>query len=235
MKNCRPLHHVTAMLLPIPSSPASARRRATAGFSLMELVAVMAIMAVLATITIPVVVPMMRSSSLNSGAAMLVDEFNLARQTAMTENRDVEVRIYRTGSASNPADLQYRGFRSLIKESDEPLQWKALTRVRYLPDPVIFSADPNFSTLLDAGNASRSGLTSSSETLPNAATPTPYISFLFRPTGGTNLSPVDPPVGNWFLTLHSSADPLNATTGLPNNYFTCQVEPVTGRIRTYRP
>ena len=70
---------------------------------------------------------------------------------------------------------------------------------------------------------------------PGATSPSTYISFLFRSTGGTNLTPVDPPDGKWFLTVYLANAPKNATTGIPDNYFTALVEPVTGRVRTFRP
>ncbi|HSI87228.1 MAG: Verru_Chthon cassette protein D [Candidatus Methylacidiphilales bacterium] len=211
------------------------KARGASAFTLMELVAVMAIIAVIATLSLPAIMPMMRSSSLNTGAGMVVDELNLARQTALTENREVQVRLYKLPSSSDSSDVQFRAFRCFVKESEDPVQWKPLTKVRYLSDQVIFSADPKYSTLLDDGNAARSGLSRSTETFPGSSVPTTYVSFSFRPDGGTNLSPIDPPLGNWFLTLHLAKDPKNATTGLPNNYFTTQVEPVTGRVRTFRP
>jgi uncharacterized protein (TIGR02596 family) len=107
----------------------------------------------------------------------------------------------------------------------------ALTGVRYLPEPVIFSGDAQFSTLLDK---SRSALTQGKETLPGVGA-TDYVSFMFRATGGTNLLPVTGPDSRWFLTFFTENTPLNATSGIPDNYVTAQIEPVTGRIRIHRP
>jgi uncharacterized protein (TIGR02596 family) len=168
---------------------------------------------------------------------MLVDELNLARQTALTQNHDVEVRFYQVASKSDPNDVQFRAFRSFLPNAQNADAAQPLSAVRYLPEPVIISPDARFSTLLDYGGigGQRAGLVKAQEILPAGGSPSTYISFLFRSTGGTNLTPVDPPDGKWYLTLYLENAPKNSTTGIPDNYFTALVEPVTGRVRTFRP
>ena len=85
------------------------------------------------------------------------------------------------------------------------------------------------------GNTARSGLSTNQETLPGGAGTVSYVSFLFRATGGTGLTPVTPPIGIWDLTLYQETASTNSSTGLPKNYATIQVDPVTGAVRTYRP
>ena len=203
--------------------------------TLMELIVVVAIIMLLVALVTPAVVPLLRASNLTKASAMLVDELNLARQVALTQNRDVEVRFYRLGAKMDAADLQYRAFRSFLANGANPAASQPLSGVKYLPEPVIISDNPKISTLLDYGGSGRTGLARAQETLPDVSSPSTYISFLFRSTGGTNLAPVDPPDGKWFLTLYLENAAKNPTTGLPDNYFTAQVEPVTGRVRTFRP
>jgi uncharacterized protein (TIGR02596 family) len=81
-------------------------------FTLIELLVVVAIMGLLLALVAPAVVPMMQSSNMNKAAEMISDELNFARQTALTQNRDVEVRFYKLPSPSNAGDLQFRAFRS---------------------------------------------------------------------------------------------------------------------------
>lgn len=214
-----------------------ARKSPCPAFSLIELLVVVAIITVILTLITPAVVPLLRASNINQSASMLVDELSLARQTALTRNHDVEVRFYQVASKSDPNDLQYRAFRSFLPNAQNAAAAQPLSAVRYLPEPVIISADARFSTLLDYGGtgALRAGLMKGQETLPGNNSPSTYISFLFRSTGGTNLTPVDPPDGKWFLTVYLENAPKNATTGIPDNYFTALVEPVTGRVRTFRP
>jgi uncharacterized protein (TIGR02596 family) len=205
-------------------------------FSLIELLVVVVIILIIFAFITPAVVPLLRASNINQSASMLVDELNLARQTALTQNRDVEVRFYRLPSRSDASDLQYRAFRSFFPNAQNADAAQALSNVHYLPEPVIISPDAAYSTLLDyGGTTQRAGLIKGQETIPAATAPCTYISFLFRSTGGTNLTPVDPPDGKWFLTLYLENAPRNAATGIPDNYFTALVEPVTGRVRTFRP
>src|ERR1700728_2816755 len=93
---------------PITSSPQAAHR----AFSLIELIVVISIMIVIMALVVPSMGPLMRSSNMNKATAMITDELNYARQLALTQNRDVEVRFYKLPSKSNSSDLQYRAFRS---------------------------------------------------------------------------------------------------------------------------
>lgn len=206
-------------------------------FSLIELLVVVAIITIILTLITPAVVPLLRASNINQSASMLVDELNLARQTALTQNHDVEVRFYQVASKTDAGDLQFRAFRSFLPNAQNSAAAQPLSAVRYLPEPVILSPDAQYSTLLDYGGigGQRAGLMKGQETLPGNNSSSTYISFLFRSTGGTNLTPVDPPDGKWFLTLYLENAPRNAATGLPDNYFTALVEPITGRVRTFRP
>ena len=205
-------------------------------FSLLEMLVVIAIMGILIALAVPAIGPLMRSSNMNKATSMIIDELNFARQTSLTLNRDVEVRFYQLPSKSDPNDKQYRAFRSFAATGNNSTN-SPLTTVKYLPEPVIVStgkdkAGNTVSTLLDYSNPGLSGLTQSTEVLPGGAGPTTYISFLFRATGGTSLAPVS---ANWFATIYLENAPKNAATGIPDNYFTAQVDPVTGRARTYRP
>lgn len=213
------------------------RRSPSRAFSLVELIVVVSIILILIVLITPSVVPLLRASNVNQSAAMLVDELNLARQIALTQNRDVEVRFYQVASKSDPNDVQFRAFRSFLPNPQNPAAAQALSAVRYLPEPAIISADAQYSTLLDYGGTGgqRAGLMKGQEILPGNTNPSSYTSFLFRSTGGTNLTPVDPPDGKWFLTLYLENAPKNSATGIPDNYFTALVEPVTGRVRTFRP
>ena len=214
--------------------PFPPRRPESRAFTLIELLAVLAIIAILTALTVPAIAPILRSSNINAAAEIITDQLDLARQVTLTQNRDVEIRFYQLGAKTNPADVQFRAFRCFYADTTDPAQAQPISKMIYLPEPVIISADPTQSTLLDYSNASRSGLTRAQENLPVGG-PTYYVSFMFRPTGGTNLSPIDPPTGNWYLTLYLENAPINASTHLPANYFTAQIDPVTGHVRAYRP
>ncbi|MGB8352356.1 MAG: Verru_Chthon cassette protein D [Chthoniobacteraceae bacterium] len=204
-------------------------------FTLIELIVVVGIMILVMAFVVPSMGPLMRSSNMNKATAMITDELNYARQQALTQNRDVEVRFYQLPSKSNSTDIQYRAFRSFSMIGSGTTQ-AALSPIKYLPEPVVISTASDssgntLSTLLSGTNVG-SGLTQNTvgETLTTGAQ-APYISFLFRAPGGTSLAISN----NWYLTIYLENAPKNATTGFPANYFTAQVDAVTGRVRSYRP
>lgn len=166
--------------------------RGRRAFTLIEMLVVVAIMAILMSLVAPSVVSLMQSGNLNKSAETLTDELNYARQIALSQNRDVEVRFYQLPSPTNSQDLQYRAFRSFAAIGSSTTK-SPLTTVRNLPAPIIISTGTDgsgnpVSTLLDAGNANRSGLMTGTENIAAyGSTPTPYISFLFRATGGRTL------------------------------------------------
>ena len=108
------------------------------GFTLIELLAVMVIMGVVLAFVTPSVVPLMRSSTINKGVSQVTDALNYARQIALTQNRDVEVRFYFLPSKSNTSDLQYRAFRCFAAIGTSSTK-SPLSSVTYLPEPVIIA------------------------------------------------------------------------------------------------
>lgn len=197
-------------------------------FSLIEILVVIAIMVILMAVVVPASSSLMGGMNIGRSAGMVTDELNFARQTALSRNRDVEVRFYKLGSKLDGNNKQFRALRSFLIEGVDPSTWKPLSRLKHLPEPIIISDDATYSTLLDAGGG-RSGLSQGNEALPGTGT-ADYISFLFRANGGTSLKPI---TEKWFVTLYSEKGKSGA--GLPPNYFTAQVDPVTGRTRSYRP
>jgi uncharacterized protein (TIGR02596 family) len=199
-------------------------------FTLVELLVVICIVGILIGLLAPSIVSTMSSYNLTRSMTMISDEFTSAHQLSLSLNSDVEVRFYQTGLAGNSSDLQYRAFRAYQSSTGQPLD-----RISYLPSGFIICSDPTYSSILDYTNSNRSGLASGQETLPGATTASNYVSFLFRATGGTSLTPVTGTYGIWNLALYQESAPKNATTGLPSNYATVQVDPVTSSVRIYRP
>jgi hypothetical protein len=72
-----------------------------------------------------------------------------------------------------------------------------------------------------------------------------YVALRFLPDGSTDLPPtgVDKPGADdsWYLTIHGSQIPntggksAGMTETLPDNFFTLQIDPITGSTRSYRP
>lgn len=200
----------------------------------MELLVVVAIMSILMAVVVPASIAMIKANNLTNAANMIRDELSLARQTALSRNQEVEVRFYQMASGGDASTKRYRAFRAFVADGLDPAKSEPLSSIKYFNEPVVISEDPKFSTLLDYTDSSRSGLRYLTEDVPEIGS-TPYVAFSFRGNGETSLKPVVLPAGNWFLTLISHTAKTNGGTGLPDNYSTIQVDPVTGRIRTYRP
>lgn len=200
---------------------------AVRGFSLTEMLVVIAIMAILMAVVIPASTSMMGGMNIGSAAGTITDELNFARQTALARNRDVEVRFYKLGSKFDANNKQYRAFRSFLVDDLDSANWKPLSRVKHLSEPIIISDNTEYSSLLPSSPGN--GISDGNENLSNGVS-APYVSFRFRANGDTSLRPI---TKKWFLTIYS--EKVKAGAGLPPNYFTVQVDPVTGRTRSYRP
>jgi hypothetical protein len=57
-----------------------------------------------------------------------------------------------------------------------------------------------------------------------------YVAFRFQPDGSTNLAPKT----NWYVTLRQLKDKVTGRIP-PPNFFTLQVDPVSGTTRPFRP
>src|SRR4051812_40788921 len=90
-------------------------RRADDGFTLIELLVVLSIIVVVITLLIPSFTSILRASRITNATALILDEMNLARQTAIARNRVVELRFYWKADEANPT-MAYRATRSMISD-----------------------------------------------------------------------------------------------------------------------
>lgn len=221
-----------------------------AGFSLIELIAVIGIIVLVAAFAVPATTTILRGSQLTQASQVVSDQLNLARQVALSKNRMVEVRFIRFGDpeqpGEDPADPTSGKFRAMqimeINESGVPVP---VGKIQLLPNAVMMNED-KLSSILDQSS-------SDSETPRprlDLKKPTPrdpelprlkidkrkyeYVSFRFLPDGSTNLMPS----ANWYLTLHSMTDRVGDDGGKavpPPNFFTVQIDPISGATKAYRP
>lgn len=227
----------------------SLRQRA---FSLIELVVVISVLAIIAAFSVPAVTSMLQGSSLTQASQLLVDQLNLARQIALSKNMIIEVRFYRYSDpdspgedVTNPKAGKFRAMQLFeIISSGAALP---VGKFEEFPNSITLSAnreapDTGISSLLDKGK-----LTTSDEfavkkpyfvslpDLPKGINKQyEFVSFTFMPDGSTTLSPT----GLWFVTMHGINDRQKTKDGKvapPDNFFTVQIDPVTGATKIFRP
>jgi uncharacterized protein (TIGR02596 family) len=188
------------------------------GFTLVELLVVVAIIAVLSVLALPAVTSVANGTALTRAGQVVADQMAVARQEATGKNRDVQVRfVWKDGSPGG-----WRGVQLWAPSVNDVTDYRPVGRISWLPDGTLISAA--MSPLI------------ANPTIPetNGIFPgrgdTKYCGFRFRSGGGTDLNFNS--TSN-FVTVVRDFDAAAAT--VPANYSVIQVDPVNGRIRTYRP
>lgn len=219
------------------TTPSLSRRALRRGFSLVELLVVMMIILMLMAIAIPALTGTLRSSHLNSAGRSVIDQLNLAGQTARSRNVSVEVRFYLLpdyNKAVTETATVYRGFQLFsINEGGQAIP---LGKPEYFHNPVVISTDPKMSALFadksDSNSAQyeHSPLSAGANAdprLPEFDWNYKYTPFQFTPSGATNLK-----AGKEYLTLLlKNGDSLEKG----GNFYTIQVDPISGSVRSFRP
>ena len=224
----------------------------TRAFSLVELLVVISVIAIVAGFAVPAVTTMIRGSSLTQGSQNIADQIVLARQLALSRNRSVEVRFYKFADpevpGENPKDPETGFFRACqtfeILDNGGVLPTGGLTR---LPVGVIMN-EGKLSTILHERPVLDPK--SSDPPLPDtqAAQNYKYVALRFLPDGSTDLPPTGVEIStggtskgdSWYLTIHGTQIQTGGTSAgktetLPDNFFTLQIDPITGSTRSYRP
>ena len=203
------------------------KRSTCSAFSLVEMMVVILIISIIAAFAVPVVTGINRSSQLARGTQILADQLTLARQTAISRNRQVEVRFYQFADPETPGSRT--SFRAL--QTLEVINARAvspLDRVQTLPTSVIFDSAATLSSLFDSA---KKPAVRGADPLPRVGTNYQYVSLRFRPDGSTDLLPTQ---GPWFVTVHEEIHG-DGLAKPPANFVTVEIDPINGGLKFFRP
>jgi uncharacterized protein (TIGR02596 family) len=225
-----------------------------AAFSLIELLIVVAIIGIIAGFGVPALQGILRGNALTQASGQMTDTVNLARQHAITKNKIVEVRFYRFGdpevpgeSATDPTSGQFRALQYF--ELNDAGIIIPVGKYQRLPDTIIMNPGIKLSSLLGE-MTERLVLSSSGSFNKNVNPELPrgvkqnydYLWFRFLPDGSTDLPPTgktggETAGGKYFITIHTLADRSRTSTDTvpPPDFFTWQIEPVSGTSKTFKP
>ncbi len=206
--------------------------RFSPGFTLMELLVVLAIVAILAVMAIPTLGGLMRSYRLESTGQTVVNQLTLARQTAQTQGYAVQVRFYELpdyNQAPTGTPAVYRGMQAFVESSPSEtgtITITPVTRASFFQSGSIVFGNNSKSTLL---NLTSVAPTTTDPSLPIYQFNYKYILFRFLPTGQSDLTNAQN-----CLTVVMESAPVTSS-GLPANFWTIQIDPLNGAIRSFRP
>lgn len=211
--------------------PNAPHRRTRAAFTLFELLMVMGIVLIIGVLAIPALSSVKRSTALTRAEDEILGELSLARQHAISVNRDVEVRFYRVRESAAPsAPWRFRAVQAYTYDAAGAAT--PLRIVRMLPREVVIDSGTTLSTLLAAARKKAWSADDPQPVVPGYGTDYEAWAFRFRPEGGTDLTPF--PATPWFITLHDAGLGDSLATP-PANYASIVVDPVSGQMSSFRP
>lgn len=196
-----------------------------AAFTLVELMVVVAVMGLLLALATPGLSRVISANRLTAAGEGLLFKVSLAQQVAVTENRPVELRFYSYSTDGVDGIHAYQLF--FLNQSGGVAT--AIENATYLGEGSVVLAEGGLSPLLDGLN---NGAETAATEDPFQARNATYRSMVFYPNGSTS---IHLPLRQSYVTLVQPSDLDEAGTSAPPNYYTLQIDPVTGRGRSYRP
>ncbi len=202
-------------------------------FSLTELLVVIAVLGILAGFAIPAATNILRANDTTRAGAVIEQAMLRARQLALSQNRKVEVRLYKyNDSLALGDDAQYRGLQIVRIEEDGTA--KAAGKVQSLPSGAVINESSALSPLITELTTKQGSAGLRVSKAGENGRDYEWIAVTFLPDGSTDLDESGGESGKWFVTVHDGIHPVSDGTP-PSNYYTVQIEPLLGSVRGYRP
>jgi len=226
------------------------------GFSLIELLVVVTIIVLVMALSTPALTRTMQAGKLSSAGDSLLGIISQAQQYANTYNLPVEIRFFKFSTEMDVpgARQDFRAYMMFKVTTSALTQGSTLTEtfvpmgsLTRLPESITLVADPGLSPLLPSANSvkdTKNGTTPGYAGVSGAS----YNAIRFMPdgtfrlpgaaTGGTSgLTTIGfaQDITNSHITLASDAGTAITQANLPKNFYTIQIDPYSGKARTYRP
>lgn len=197
------------------------RSASSRAFSLVELLLVVAIIGILLVLTVPSLTNVSRSMSLSRSGQSLADAILLCQQQATTLNRRAFVRLIKLPDEAGT--VACRGVQPWIVKDDAGTL-VPLSRVISFPSGIVITVEPSLSPILQSPPATNG-------TMPVSGKTRDYVSFTVLANGGLeNVTST-----NSFLTLVHENYSAKSASARPVNFFTVNINPVTGEVSTFQP
>jgi len=205
----------------------SVRPQGPAAFSMIEMIVVIAIVALLVTSTAPYVAGALNATRLRTAADAVYNRLIEAQSLAMLFNSETELRVYEVPDLIDPQSRPtLRKLRLLTLQPPDANAEDAGGDV-FEPVGSITNLEQGFEI---NPTAKHSSIVDLGFTEPEREDEYGrYIAVRFRSDGSAGLQPGKP----WFLTLHETDAHLGDKK--LKNFITIQIEPATGRLRTFQP
>lgn len=227
----------------------SGRLDLSKAFTLIETLVVVSIIVLILALTGPSLLGTMQASRLSSAGDTVVGLLAEAQQTATAQNVPVEVRFfkYQTPTTSYEAYHSLQAFKvtndpsvrnGQIRELLVPIG--TLTR---LPDSVIIPFDKTIAPLLDGqgfidtkpdGSSTYSGVQAATYNAVRFMTDGTCRKLMRNEQNGVAAMSY-PTLADSCVTLSPEIGQQVTEQNLPRNFYCIQIDPYTGKMRTYRP
>ncbi|WP_395748505.1 Verru_Chthon cassette protein D [Prosthecobacter sp.] len=200
--------------------------RERAAFSMVEMIVVVAIVSMLFAVAAPYTFSVIQAASLSSSGDTLMQKISQAQQRATSENRPIGLDFfyYSKDEIQGCHAIQlvsYDAAANMATPIEPPVYWSE-GRVVLLEGVL----SPMFSTNVQpiyTGAAAQEPFKKLGAT---------FYRVVFYPDGSTNLRI---PLRTAYLTLVATKNYQKDLATPPPNYYTVQIDPVTGRGHSYRP
>lgn len=225
------------------------------GFSLIEMLVVITIVVMLLALATPALTRTMQSSRLSAAGEAMVGSLSEAQQTASSTNTPVEVRffsfaedldqspVYHSYQLFKITQVNQGGAGGAVQMQEVVVPVGNLVR---LPEGIIIPADTTLSSAIytqgGGVNDTKPGSTMGYSGVNGAK----YNAIRFMPDGaclivggstqgGMAVTSTPKDLNKNFFTITFGSGAAVTLANLPKNFFVIQIDPYTGKVRSYKP